>query len=385
MLALIQNSSSLVYIWYQNLLYVTLVFNLEETKGGPSDDEALYSSLAMLTKDGHFTLCVGDDIRTYKSLKSQSPQTKPPLSEICLTCSHSEISRVNWKNFFQTYNEIKSFSEECGEFDDRCDALLSFLDSVPGLKEVDLKVIRVTENWATRMLSLMQTCPSLQHIGVVTDAELPKRDSVEECLCVSLSMSNRNGDFTLSIEGRGWIRSVFMGFSSAKSLSPQTKSSLSRISLTCPHSQISTIRWTGFLRTFNKVNGLTESCEKFDEQFNALLSFLNSVPGLKKVDLNVNILSKSWATRTLDLIQTCPSLQDIRLAAGFGGKGLLLEEGIKLLQESEKGPDCTLTLDGWRCTKPSDQCTGEEDWNLYCNQRVKLQICGQTCTEECLT
>lgn len=53
----------------------------------------------------------------------------------------------------------------CEAFDERCSALLCALASVPGLKEVDLKVTRVNENWATRMLSLIQTCSGLHHVG----------------------------------------------------------------------------------------------------------------------------------------------------------------------------------------------------------------------------
>ncbi|XP_030629221.1 NACHT, LRR and PYD domains-containing protein 3-like [Chanos chanos] len=51
---------------------------------------------------------------------------------------------------------------------------------------------------------------------------------------------------------------------------------------------------------------------EFDDQLDALLSFLNSVSGLKKVGLNVNSLTESWASRILSLIQTCPSLEQIK-------------------------------------------------------------------------
>ncbi|KAG7472865.1 hypothetical protein MATL_G00113760 [Megalops atlanticus] len=46
------------------------------------------------------------------------------------------------------------------------DALLSFLNSVPHLENVKLYVDRLTENWAARILSLIQTCPRLQDISL---------------------------------------------------------------------------------------------------------------------------------------------------------------------------------------------------------------------------
>ncbi|KAL2095284.1 hypothetical protein ACEWY4_010003 [Coilia grayii] len=370
-LTLLQNSGSSFYI------------SLEENKAGPINAEALYSSLTVLIKDGHFTLSVGEYV-THEVLKRQSPQTRAPLSEIVLTCPRSELSTANWKNLLHIYDNIKSFSEECEGFDEQCAALMSFLSCVPGLKELNLKVMCVTERWASRGFSLMHSCPGLQHLGIVTDGELLRRDGVEEGLCVSLSMANSNGDFMLSIEGRAVATGGLLGFSCAKSLSTQSHSSLSGLSLTCPHSHMSGVTWIHFLRRFQKVNGLTDSCVAFDEQCTTLLSLLHLVAGLKEVGMTVNILSQSWATRTLHLMHSCPSLQAIRLTAGVEAKGLLLEEGIKILQESDRDPGCTLTLNGWRCHKAFEQCTGEGDWSRDCNQRVQLQLCGQTCTEKCL-
>ncbi|XP_030629296.1 NACHT, LRR and PYD domains-containing protein 3-like [Chanos chanos] len=202
--------------------------------------ESLCSSLRVSVTQGDFCLSLGE--AAWNSSEISSPQTEPSLSGISLTCPHSQISNINWNRFIQIIYKIKLSNENCPEFDVQFNALLSFLNSVPGLKEVDLTVNRLTESWAARILSLIQTCPSLQDISVEVN-----KNSVEN-LCSSLRVSVTNGDF---------------------------------------------------------------SCPEFDEQFDALLSFLNSVSGLKEVDLYVNGLTESWAARILSLIQTCPSLQDI--------------------------------------------------------------------------
>ncbi|XP_062381827.1 myelin transcription factor 1-like [Sardina pilchardus] len=63
-------------------------------------------------------------------------------------------------------------------------------------------------------------------------------------------------------------------------------------------------------------------------------------------------------------------------------KGLLLEEGIHLLQEAQRRPDCTITLEGKRCCKATEKCTEFKDRNLSCNELGKITMKGESYTEK---
>ncbi|XP_030629224.1 uncharacterized protein LOC115811245 [Chanos chanos] len=256
------------------------------------------------------------------------PRTKAPLSVTSFTCPHSEISNINWTTFTQIIYGENVSREKYTDLDEQFDALLSFLSSVPGLESVHLYVNRLTESWAAMILSLIQTCPSLCDIFVTVKGQN------DESLCSLLRMFVTDGDFRLLLEDDRWK------FRSSEISRPQTEPSLSEISLTCPHSGTSNVNWTTFIQIIYGVKISRERYTDLDEQFDALLSFLSSVPGLESVHLNVNSLTESCAVRILFLIKTCPSLCDIL----------------------------------WTCTKTSDQCTRNED----CNLKVKLQLCGES-------
>ncbi|XP_048019697.1 NACHT, LRR and PYD domains-containing protein 1 homolog [Megalobrama amblycephala] len=53
--------------------------------------------------------------------------------------------------------------------------------------------------------------------------------------------------------------------------------------------------------------------------------------------------------------------------------GLLLKEGLEFLQKSLTDPHCTVTIEGRKCCKPTDQCT-EEDWRRSCNKKVEIHF-----------
>ncbi|XP_030629222.1 NACHT, LRR and PYD domains-containing protein 3-like [Chanos chanos] len=135
--------------------------------------------------------------------------------------------------------------------------------------------------------------------------------------------------------------------------SPLTEPPLPGISLACPHSEISNIDWTTFSQIISEIKDTQQISTGFDEQLDALLSFLCSVPGLKKVYLTVRSLTDYWVSGTLCLMETCPSL-------------------IHVIVE---------VIDGdfrRRCTKPTDQCSEPKDWTHSCNQGVKLQFGGES-------
>ncbi|XP_030629218.1 NACHT, LRR and PYD domains-containing protein 3-like [Chanos chanos] len=200
----------------------------------------------------------------------------------------------------------------CQVVDEQLHDLLSIMNSMPGLREVYLEVNRLNKSRAVRILSLIQTCPRLQ------DIRWTCTKTSDQCTL--------NNDCNLKVN----------------------------------------------LQLCGESFNFTE----FDEQFHGLLSFLHSVPGLKEVHMTVWRLTESYAARILSLIQTCPSLQNISFKAVEYEEGFLLEEGLRLLQHSQIRPDCTLTVEGLRCTKPTDQCTELRQWGQDCNQKVKLPFCG---------
>ncbi|XP_030629289.1 NACHT, LRR and PYD domains-containing protein 3-like [Chanos chanos] len=267
----------------------------------------LCSSLRASVTDEDFRLDLEDASLTIFSEMDEysSPQTEPLISEISLTCPRSETSNINWTKFTQTIYGVNISRENSPEYD-RLDDLLSFLNSVPGLKKVDLNVIRLTESRAVKILSLIQTYLSLQDIRLSFGEDTRKSSEIS---------------------------------------SPQTEPLFPGISLTCPYSEISNISWATFTQIIHRLKDATEEWTDLDEQFNALLSFLSSVPGLKVVDLIVISLTESCAARILSLIQTCPSLQDISVeVCGLSNLNL-----CSSLRASVTDEDFRLDLghDGW--------------------------------------
>lgn len=76
--------------------------------------------------------------------------------------------------------------------------------------------------------------------------------------------------------------------------------------------------------------------------------------GLSGINLPVPVLTETWASRILFLVESCPRLAVISFSAGSKGSdgteglpGLLMEEGIKLLKESTKRPECIVNIRGF--------------------------------------
>ncbi|KAK9980090.1 hypothetical protein ABG768_013487 [Culter alburnus] len=86
---------------------------------------------------------------------SEKNPSFPAILNISLTCSHSEISNTDWTLFLQTLKAEKTAE----------DLLLSSFHSL-GFKKLYLKVFSLNESWATGIISLVQTCTSLQEISV---------------------------------------------------------------------------------------------------------------------------------------------------------------------------------------------------------------------------
>ncbi|XP_062374826.1 NACHT, LRR and PYD domains-containing protein 1 homolog isoform X2 [Sardina pilchardus] len=176
---------------------------------------------------------------------------------------------------------------------------------------------------------------------------------------------------------------------------PQAAASLSSMSLTLPlSSQLQPTDCTAFLHALHSVRERDQrhpSGADSEEHLSPLVSCVGSLAGLKKVELVVGCLTVSWANRILSLMQGCPSLEELRLITGqrigqnLPGDGLLHEEGLQLLQFSQKSPDCALILVGRMQSSPSDCCTSGQQWEQSCNRPVIIQIKGQTRLEKSRT
>ncbi|XP_067308682.1 NACHT, LRR and PYD domains-containing protein 1 homolog [Pseudorasbora parva] len=207
--------------------------------------------------------------------------------------------------------------------------------------------------------------------------EISLRTSDAESLCSSLQLFSFEGNLVLNVVR--WCSS------------PLNEPSVSEILLKCPRSDVSSIDVKSFLQAFHSVNCITEQSADFDRQVNALLSQLPSVPGLSAINLSVPLLTETWASRILFLVESCTKLAGISFHAGSWGAdgdkwlpGLLMEDGIKLLEESAKRSECIVNIRGVRCRKSSDRCTRhtEQIEELSCNQRVTIEFCGEKCTED---
>ncbi|TRY81818.1 hypothetical protein DNTS_000525 [Danionella cerebrum] len=103
-----------------------------------------------------------------------------------------------------------------------------------------------------------------------------------------------------------------------------------------------------------------------DDHVRFLLSSLESL-SLRKMDLKVVSLSESWAYGIISLVQSCTTLQQLRIRVN----GLILEEAHELLRKDLIDPLCTVRIEGWRCSKVNDQCR-EQNWSLGCNLKIEM-------------
>ncbi|XDV31146.1 hypothetical protein PO909_033903 [Leuciscus waleckii] len=78
----------------------------------------------------------------------------PDLQSFSLTFPHSEIINIDWTRLFQIIHQRDS------------EALLSFLHSFSNLKNMEMRVGRVTELLSVWILQMTQNCPSLTELMV---------------------------------------------------------------------------------------------------------------------------------------------------------------------------------------------------------------------------
>ncbi|XP_065118185.1 NACHT, LRR and PYD domains-containing protein 1 homolog [Paramisgurnus dabryanus] len=271
--------------------------------------------------------------RLHVSLSKMNPPC-PSLLKITLTCPHSEISRNDWTVFLQRLCKAENLAEDSPDVS----SLLSWLHFV-GLKTLDVKVVSLTETWARGIISIIQTCTSLQQLSI--EEQRGSRNS----LFSSFSFLACDQDISLAVRLR-WKMEA-----------------LSRVCLTCPHSTLSSSNWRIFFQRFQKVSQYQSECS---EDVDALFSFLRSVSGLKRLELMIFNMNKCWAIWILSLIQTCTSLQEICVSV----TGLLVMEAHMLLQKSLTDPHCTVIIQRLKCSTPTYHCT--ENWSHICHEKEEI-------------
>ncbi|XP_062381790.1 NACHT, LRR and PYD domains-containing protein 1 homolog isoform X2 [Sardina pilchardus] len=352
--------SCLTEIWATRILQLIHTCpNLEGVQvqllEGADTAESLCSALTMNRVGGDFSLNIlhsGDS----------SPESESSGLRLVLHFP-SQISDIILRKILHRFHQLRRFTDKSLEYNECLDALLSWLPSLPDLKWVILQVSCLTEIWATRILQLIHTCPNLERVQV----QLRKGADTADSLCSALTMNRVEEYYSLMIAHSG-------------DSSPESESSGLGLQLWFP-SQISDIILREILHRFHQLRRFTD--KSLEHNVDALLSWLASLPDLKGMDLQVSCLTEIWAIRILQLIHTCPSLERVQFLATVYDeslkeeKGLLLEEGIRLLQEAQRRPDCTITLIGKRCCKATVKCTEFKDRNLSCNKLRTITIEGE--------
>uniref|UniRef100_A0A9J7Z8V8 Uncharacterized protein n=1 Tax=Cyprinus carpio carpio TaxID=630221 RepID=A0A9J7Z8V8_CYPCA len=87
----------------------------------------------------------------------------PAFLNISLTCPQSEISSTDWTLFLQRLSKTEKVADDSSALDEHVSLLLSSFHSV-GLKTLDLKLVSLNKSWASGIISLVQTCTSLQQL-----------------------------------------------------------------------------------------------------------------------------------------------------------------------------------------------------------------------------
>ncbi|XP_073704816.1 NACHT, LRR and PYD domains-containing protein 1 homolog [Garra rufa] len=252
--------------------------------------------------------------------------------------------------------------------------------------------LRSTDCWV--LLYCLQCCPHIRDLNLMycdLTAEKLKILQTALCMCETLRLSVEHlsevGDLIqilgeakilrelrvqedeYSSESPRWSLdlSVTCGDVSLSSSSSETNPSFPavlNISLTCPQSEISSTDWTVFLQRLSEMGKVAENSSALDEHVSLLLSSFHSV-GLKMLNLKLVSLNESWASGIISLVQSCTSLQELRVSV----TGLLLEEGLILLQKSLTDPHCTVIIEGRECSKPT-----EENWSHSINEKVEIHF-----------
>ncbi|XP_067308754.1 NACHT, LRR and PYD domains-containing protein 1 homolog [Pseudorasbora parva] len=116
---------------------------------------------------------------------SEKNPSFPAVLNISLTCSHSEISSTDWTLFLQTLSKAGKQAEDSSSLEDHVSLVLFSFHSV-SLKTLDLKVFSLNESWASGIISLVQTCTSLQKLRLNISPPEPSEMNLHCQSCVHI-------------------------------------------------------------------------------------------------------------------------------------------------------------------------------------------------------
>ncbi|XP_073711959.1 NACHT, LRR and PYD domains-containing protein 1 homolog isoform X2 [Misgurnus anguillicaudatus] len=229
------------------------------------------------------------------------------------------------------------------------DKLSIILPVVHKFERLSLKVGNLTDSDLVDLMCAV-TGGKTQRVNVIPECDGP---ADEHCSVYSLELSVSDD-----------VSSVCLGFCYSNVVRS--------LGLTLPRSEA--IDWAKLFQIFHKTD------------LDAFTSAIHSLPKLKMLELKVDFLNKSLSIWSLSICQNVSSLTELRINADF-----LLEEAIEILQRSHTRPNCTLTIEGLRCNKPSQKCTRPK-WfgpqlsfnQLSCNQQVVISVNCQGFTERTL-
>ncbi|KAI4886429.1 hypothetical protein NFI96_000484 [Prochilodus magdalenae] len=341
------------------------------------DDENI-CSLSFHTK---FTYYMGDIFQLDLKAHDQSALRIDlhGISHIVVPCitlvitDNNEINKIDWRQFFHLYYQLKDQTEHCLLYDQSLDLLVSAVNSIPDLKEMRLALRFLTGNGALSMVKLMHTCPSLRKIKL-------------SLRCYSSS--------------------------------PDSKSVLTYISLILTeYTKESETAWRDFIQSYYNLKGLTERSSDFTEKVNTLLHILSSMSGLKVLDLGVHSLTETWASCILQLCHDNSSIDHISLllegeySSDSACSSFTVERDctdmvtVKICSEKCTPSFISFTVphpeilnvdvrgllyrmqclnDKLRCSNSTVKCT-EENWTpgsyQQCNNMVKLRVHGGVCSQ----
>ncbi|XP_076156392.1 uncharacterized protein LOC143139643 [Alosa pseudoharengus] len=92
-----------------------------------------------------------------------SPESEASSLGLALLFS-SQVSEKVLRKILHRFHQLRHFTDTSLEYSECVNALFSWLASLPDLKRLELVVSCLTEIWATRILKLIHTCPSLKNV-----------------------------------------------------------------------------------------------------------------------------------------------------------------------------------------------------------------------------
>ncbi|KAL2104393.1 hypothetical protein ACEWY4_001261 [Coilia grayii] len=291
---------------------------------------------------------VCSDVSLRKTATSVRLTVKPPAGESLSEITFAMATLSEESDWISVFKKIGAVSGSSGCVD------LSFVYAVSGLQSVLLTVTCLTECWATALLSLLQA-PSSAPPKYCSVSVLEPPFDTKDSICSFLSVEQDGNNIMLVVEY-------------TKQVLACAEVQITDVSLTLPQTHLASIN----LHTIRTLGDLHQGTPEFVVQ-------VSQVQGLAKITLIVSSLTGGWADTLHALILKCPTLASITLDAGQAGRGLLLEEGLRVLQDALQSlrkchsrRQLTITLTGRRCSKKSNPCTAPGDCERRCNRSIQM-------------